>query len=328
MKASRFDPKWVELFERRTVAMMFFSPSTRTRQSLQAAATEIGGDGQFISGSDIRMTLPAKYGGVVTGGETIEDTAKAISKFAASIAIRLYEGACTYYGSGFDIAKEFAQFSEVPVISLASDLYHPTQTMSDIMTWTEHLKDVRGKKVVFRWGRSTQARAKGTVMEPMDIAAMMGMNVVIARPDGYDLDKDVYESIQKNCDKNGTKFEVTNDPIGCLDGADIIYSRNWHSDLAYKGNCYNKKEDAELAQTIKGDWTLREKHFKYTNPNAKFSHCMPVERGDNAEVEDEVASGPRSIMYNVAENRLHIAKSLIGVLSCHKNASWNRILSA
>jgi N-acetylornithine carbamoyltransferase len=135
------------------------------------------------------------------------------------------------------------------------------------------------------------------------------MNVKVAHPKGYSLDPEVIEWTKKNCQENGTDFSLTHDPAEAYRDADVVYSRNWMSEKGYKDGQFHKQEEVEKALKYT-DWICDSQKMKLTN-NAFYSHRMPVDRGH--EVTDEVASGPRSIIYDIAENRLHVQKAVMAL---------------
>jgi N-acetylornithine carbamoyltransferase len=147
------------------------------------------------------------------------------------------------------------------------------------------------------------------VQEALLIASRFGMHVTLARPDGYDLDPEVVEWTKSNCQENGTTFGVTDDPVECMDGAHIVYARNWMSPDAYYDGEFRKQAEIEKSLAISG-WTLDAAKMARTD-NAIYTHPMPVDRGN--EVTDEVASGPRSAIYDIAENRLHVQKAVMAL---------------
>lgn len=141
----------------------------------------------------------------------------------------------------------------------------------------------------------------------MLLASRFGMDITIARPDGYDMDSFIYDQIKKNCQSNGRRFNIVNDPNSGYEGANIVYARNWVSPDAYQDGQFAKQNEIMKAFNYK-DWITTEKKMQKTE-NAIFTHPMPIDRG--SEVEDAVASGKRSVIYNVASNRLPIQKSIM-----------------
>jgi len=304
MQKYRFSGKYSYILKDRTFLMFFYNPSVRTRQSFEAAATELGGHAQFLEPKSMRLKT-AK-----TAGETVEDAANVMSRYACGLGIRILEDKVPHYGAGEELLREYAKWSKIPIVSMAHDTYHPCQGLADVMGYRKHLgKNLKGKKLLQVWGHGALCRSWCSVQESLLINSRMGMDVVLARPEGYDLDPNVIEMTRKNCEAAGGKFEITHDPIGCYDGADIVYSRNWMSPNAYHDGGYHKQEEIEKSLKYP-QWICDAEKMKRSN-NAIFVHPMPIDRGH--EVTDEVASGERSIVYDVAENRLHVQKAAMAL---------------
>ncbi len=306
MQKNRFSPKYSEVLKNRTFMMFFYNPSVRTRQSFEAAATELGGHAQFLEPKSMRLKT-AK-----TTGETVEDAAKVISRYAAGMGIRILEDQVSKYGDGHALLKEYAKYADMPIISMADDRFHPCQGLADVMGLRKHLgKELQGKKILVTWAKGALARSWCSVQEAMLIASKLGMDVTLAHPEGYDLDPEVIALTAKNCKDNNSEFKVVHDPESGYDGAHVIYSRNWMSPHAYDSGEFNKAAEIEKSMnTAFKDWICDAKKMKQSN-NALFTHPMPIDRGN--EVTDEVASGPRSIIYDVAENRLHVQKAVMAL---------------
>jgi len=285
----------------KTFAMMFFAGSTRTRMSFETAMTQLGGHAQFISPKTLRLSLEDKPG----AGETIKDTAKAMSRFCDGIGIRLLDDAINYYGHGDAVIRKFAEFADVPVINMASDINHPCQSLTDIYTIMEKIGDPKGKKIVITWAYSPWIRGRCSVQGTALIAAMYGMEVVIAHPPEYDLDPNVMEQCRKLASASGGSFEITNDMDKALDGATIVFPRNWYTGRRYE---IGKDEELKIAQKYT-DWRYTvERQKKLGNPGYLL-HCMPVDRGN--EVDPEVCDNDLSWIYDQAENRLHTQKAIL-----------------
>jgi len=303
MKRDRFSARWTGILAHKTFMMFFYNPSVRTRQSFEAAVTELGGHAQFLEPGAMRLKT------ATTPGETIEDAARVMSRYGAGLGIRILEDKIPYYGAGHELILEYARWADIPVISMAHDKFHPCQGLADIMGLREHMGDIRGKKVLLTWASGALARSWSSVQEGLLIYSRMGMDVTLAFPEGYDLDPEVIAAARKNCEENGRTFEIVHDPISGYEGADVVYSRNWLSPNAYVGGKLNKEGEIEMALRHR-DWICTaEKMAKGNDPY--FIHPMPVDRG--AEVTDEVASGPRSIIIDIAENRLHVQKAILAL---------------
>jgi N-acetylornithine carbamoyltransferase len=295
----------------RTFFMFFYNPSVRTRQSFECAATELGGHAQFLEPKSMRLKT-AK-----TAGETVEDAAKVMSRYACGIGIRILEDKVTQYGEGDALLREYAEWADVPIVSMAHDKFHPCQGLADVMGWIEWLGPkgkfdpgvLKGKKLLMTWGHGALARSWCSVQEAMLIGSRLGMDIAVASPEGYDLDPEVVDWTNRNCRSHGAKFETTHDLTAGYKGAHVVYSRNWMSPAAYRDGSFQREEEIEKAMKYT-DWICDADKMALTE-DAIFTHPMPIDRGH--EVTDEVASGPRSCIYDVAENRLHVQKAVMAL---------------
>lgn len=305
MKSDRFADRFTSILKHKTFFMFFYNPSVRTRQSFEAAATDLGGHAQFLEPRGMRLKTSQ------SAGETTEDAANVMSRYAVGIGIRILEDKINRYGEGQELLEEYAEHGTIPVVSMAHDKYHPCQGLADVQGFREHLGGITGKKILITWAQGALVRSWCSVQEALLINSRLGMDVTLAYPEGYDLDPQVIEWTKQNCAATGRKFEITHDKDAAYDGAHIVYSRNWMSPHAYGPNGLDKKAEIEMAMSdrYKG-WMTDEEKMKRTH-NALFTHPMPVDRG--AEVTDAIASGPRSIIYDVAENRLHVQKAIMAL---------------
>ncbi|GFP31193.1 ornithine carbamoyltransferase [Candidatus Hakubella thermalkaliphila] len=313
MKRDRFSPRWSRVLENKTFFMFFYNPSVRTRQSFECAATELGGHAQFLEPGAMRLKTEK------TAGETIEDATQVMSRYASGLGIRILEDKIGAYGEGDDLLRQYARWASIPIISMAHDKYHPCQGLADIMGWAEwfgqgpgHTLDMgvlEGKKLLMTWGHGALARSWCSVQEGLLIASRFGMHITLACPEGYDLDPQVIEWTKTNCGAHGTEFQIVHDPCSGYEGAHVVYSRHWMSPRAYVDGEFQKQKEVEMALKYP-QWICDEEKMALTT-DAIFTHPMPVDRGH--EVTDAVASGPRSVIYNVAENRLHVQKALMAL---------------
>ena len=303
MKSNRFKHPLSRSLDNRSFFMFFYNPSVRTRQSFEIAATELGGHALFLEPKSMRLKTEK------TAGETIEDAAKVMSRYACGLGIRILEDKIPYYGAGDKLLREYARWSSIPVFSMAHDKFHPFQGLADIMGMQERINSLRGKKALLVWGKGALVRSWSSVQEYLLMTSRFGMSVNLACPEGYDLDEWVIENTRKNCIDNSQEFKITHDPEEGYDDVDVVYSRNWMSPNAYRDNMLQKQDEIEMAMGHE-EWICDESKMKYTN-NAFYTHPMPIDRG--AEVTDEIASGERSIIYDVAENRLHVQKAVMAL---------------
>lgn len=310
MKKERFSGKYFEVLKNRTFLMFFYNPSVRTRQSFETAATELGGHAQFLEPKSMRLKTQK------SAGETIEDAAKVMSRYAAGMGIRLLEDKISAYGEGHALLREYAKWANIPVFSMADDRFHPFQGLADIMGIRQHLgQNLKGKKALLVWGHGALCRSWCSVQEFLLIASRFGMDVTIAHPEGYDLDPEVMDWTKKNCQQNNREFQVVHDPGIGYEGAHVVYSRNWMSPQAYKDSKLQKEKEINKALQYE-EWICDEQKMTRSD-NALFTHPMPIDRGH--EVTDEVASGSRSIIYDVAENRLHVQKAVMALTMSNFN---------
>ena len=298
----------LDILKGKTLLLLFFRPSTRTRISFTAAMQQLGGFVQSPDPGDLRLSLEEKPG----AGESLKDTALVVERYVDAVGMRIGgplpgKDGEPIPGLGDAVLRKYADYTRVPVINLASDLHHPTQAMADVMVMKESLGDLSGKKLVVMWAYSPLLRNLTSIQQDALIAATYDMNVTVVHPEGYDLDSSVMELTRKECAKTGRKFEISRDLKKAMEGADVVFPRNWWSSRYYMNT---KDEEKRLAAQHK-EWRLTESLLKVTN-NARFMHVMPFDRGN--EVDDSVADGPNAVVYDQAENLLHARKAILASL--------------
>lgn len=303
LKSRYYSGETLNALENKTFMMLFFNSSTRTRQSFEAGMSQLGGHSQFLAPETMRISLSREPG----GGESIKDTTKVMGRYAEGVGVRILEDKVDYYGQGTEIMYEMGKYSSIPVINMASDIYHPCQSMTDVMTMQEKVGDLRDKKIAVTWVQSPWVRSWGSIQSNILTSALFGMDVHLAHPEGYELDPDVLDLTEENADKSGGSFTVTNDMDEAVEDADIVYPRNWMSPDRYE---IGKEKEIEKAKEHE-DWKYTRERQKLADPGYLL-HCMPVDRGN--EVEDELVDDPElSFIYDQAENRLHLQKALMAL---------------
>jgi len=313
MKRDRFSDKFTSMLKHKTFFMFFYNPSVRTRQSFECAATELGGHAQFLEPKAMRLKT------ATTAGETVEDAANVMGRYAAGLGIRILEDKVSTYGEGDSLLREYARYCKMPVISMAHDKYHPCQGLAEVMGWSEWFGHgpgqgadpglLKGKKLLVVWGHGALVRSWSSVQEALLIGSRFGMDVTLAHPEGFDLDPNVIAWTKQNCAENGRQFSITHDQLKAYEGTHVVYSRHWMSPQAYQNGELQKQPEIDKAMRYP-QWICDTAKMKLTD-NALFAHPMPVDRG--FEVTEEVASGPRSCIYDVAENRLHVQKAVMAL---------------
>ena len=316
MKANRYGQPYNSMLAFKTFIMFFYNPSLRTRQSFEAAATELGGHAQFIEPKAMR--LKSVKGGVEVAGETILDAAKVMARFAVGVGIRILESSVDNYGDGNKILREYAMHADVPIINMADDIYHPCQGLADVMGMREHngSSPTKGKTILQTWAKGALARSYCSVHESLLINSRLGLNVKLAYPDDdYALPDDIITKVKQNCEAAGGKFEIIKgDPEAGYEGTDYVYSRNW-----FGKDFYQIGKEAEIKRASSSqhsNWICDEDKMKIAGDHTKFIHPMPVD--EDAEVTREVNQGPRSIVLDIAENRLHVQKAIMALTMSDK----------
>jgi ornithine carbamoyltransferase len=300
MKRNRFSEEHARILRYRTFMMMFYNSSLRTRQSFEAAASELGGHAQFLETKTLRLRTKKER------GEVLIDTANVMSRYACGIGVRILEDSVEGYGDGDRFLREFADLASVPIVSMAHDKFHPCQGLADVMGMRAHSGEMRGKTLLQVWGYSPMVRSWSSVQESILLNSRLGMNVRLAYPDGFDLDPEVVETTKANCVAADTSFEITHDVEAAYDGVDVVYSRQW----MHRGR-YEHGREFDVTESEKHrDWRATSERMSRTN-DALFIHPMPIDRGNEAD--DDVCDSERSIIYDIAENRLHVQKAIMAL---------------
>lgn len=307
------------LLANKSFLMLFYNSSLRTHMSFETAATQLGGHAQY------RTQNMGWIKTATQSGETLKDVIKVMSRYVNGIGLRILLDAVPYQGAGNEIMNEFARHSSVPIISMADDRFHPCQGLADLLGWCEKLStngivnfdNLKQKKLLLTWGRSGLTRPWSSVQSHLLLASRFGMNVTLARPTGYDLDPEIYEWVQQNCKNNNTDFEIIDNHEDGYEGANVVYVRNWITKNAYSHGQLQKNSEIENALKNTG-WTVTMKKMARTD-DAIFANPMPLDR--NNEACDEVADCERSVIYDVAENRLHVQKAIMA-LTMVENLSY------
>ncbi|HUK79074.1 MAG TPA: hypothetical protein VLU91_00240 [Nitrososphaerales archaeon] len=295
-----------ELFKNRTFFMLFYNTSTRTRSSFEAAATILGGHSQFI---DFATTRGSE-------GESIKDMAKMYERMGHALGVRILESAVDYvYGRGNAAIREYAKFADIPVVNMADDMYHPTQAITDVFTLKEKLgAKLTKKKYVLLWTYSDHIRSWGSMQDEMLVATKYGMDTVLAYPEGFDLDEKLVEAARGNAKISGGSLEVSHDPVEAMKGADVVFPRSWasHECVMTGMNRFTKEKEVAMHNEHK-DWRLTKGLTDTMTRDGIVTHVLPVFRGQEAD--DVVMDGPRSVIYDQAENLLYVRAAVLALLA-------------
>lgn len=276
----------------KNLGLLFGVASTRTRLSFTVGARQMGAFPEYLNANDLQMK----------NRETVVDTAKVMDRFLDALIIRMYD--MTQYGAGRETVNSFAQSVSFPVINALDDKDHPCQVMSDILTLQEKLgKDFRRKKVVLTWGYALRQKSRGVTHSMMTAASLLGMDLTLAFPEGFEPDAEYTRFAQEEVAKSGGKITFSNNMMEAADQADVVYVKSW------KAIGMPDEEELKIRNAIKDQWCLSEDHFSVARPGAIYMDCLPSIRGE--EVTAEVKDGPRSEIFDQAENRLHMQKAIM-----------------
>ncbi|HIH85483.1 ornithine carbamoyltransferase [Methanoculleus sp.] len=261
-----------EYLRGKSLGMIFEKPSTRTRVSFEVGMSDLGGHALFLNPQDIQLGR----------GEEIRDTARVLSRYLDAVMVRAYSHATI---------EEFARYSTIPIINGLSDRLHPCQVLADIMTLRERFGDLRDLKLAWI-GDGNNVCNSWILSTPLT-----GMEVVVASPPRYRPAAGVVERARAA----GGRVTIVTDPAEAVREADVLYTDIWVS-------MGNEDERAERLQAFQG-YTIDSRLLELAVPGAPVMHCLPAHRGE--EIADEVLEGPRSIVWDQAENRLHAQKALL-----------------
>src|SRR5688572_12195318 len=279
----RRDPHaWPEVLGGDTVITYFAKPSTRTRLSFGSAISHLGGVPEIVGPTELQLGR----------GETIEDTARVVSRYARAFVIRTFDD---------DDVRRFATAASIPVINALTDRHHPCQALADLLTLEQHFGQLAGLKLAYLGDGNNVAHSL------MEACALAGVDIAVATPVGYEPDPDIEEVAAKLAARSGSVVQVTHDPLVAAANANAVYTDVWLS--------MGDSDDERTARKEALTWyQVNEAVMAEAAPDAVFMHCLPAHRGE--EVSARVIDGPASVVLDEAENRMHTAQALLIALLC------------
>lgn len=298
----------------RSLFMIFYNSSLRTRNSFEAGMTQLGGHAHYLEpGKIYTPALPGKEIAFTT--ERVSDVARVLSRMGDGIAIRCFGDPVNWeYGGANEMIRNFAHWAEIPVLNMEDDKYHPFQALADLLTIREKFGTFKGLRFVMSWAYSPSVHKPRAVPQSAIIAAsLMGCDTVLARPPEMKLDPAVIEACQRQAEMNAASFEVTDDFEAAAEHAHVLYPKAWAPTQLFEPPI--GKGNSDLAQEVFDrykDWKATPEYMSVADPNAIYMHCLPADRG--WEVEDSVIDGDQSVVFDEAENRLHVQKAAIALL--------------
>lgn len=277
----------------KTLGMLFFFSSTRTRSSFEAGMAQLGGHAAFI---ESRTTQ-------VSHGDTEKELGEILGRYFDGIAIRHVD-----WGIGNSYLNNVASASRVPVLNMQDEFYHPHQCLADLMTIQEKKgKDLRGKKIVVSWAYASSYLKPISV--PQSLILQMprfGLDVTLSHPPEFELMPEIMEQAREQAAMFDTQFEVVHDMEEGFEGADIVYAKSWGPLLTTRD-----QEEGKRIQDQYKDWITDSEKMALADKDAIYMHPLPADR--DVEVTSEVMDGPQSVVYDQAENRLHAQKAVMAL---------------
>ena len=274
---------YYEALRYKTLALIFEKPSLRTRTTFDVGIQQLGGFSIYLSPAEINLGKR----------ESVFDVAKNLERMVDGIMVRTF---------GHDIVENMARYARIPVINGLTDFAHPCQAMADYFTILEGKGTIKGLKIVYVGDGNNVAHSL------MSAAGRLGAHIVVATPPGFEPNLKAYFNATEAGKATGAKIEVTNDPVEAVRDADVVYTDVWAS--------MGQEAEAEKRKKIFAPYQVNAKLFAYAKPDAIFMHCLPAHRGE--EVTDDVIDSPNSVVFQEAENRLHVQKAIMYELMKNK----------
>lgn len=264
----------------KTLGMIFHKSSTRTRVSFEVAMWQLGGYALILNSNELQMGR----------GETIPDTARVLSRYLDGIMIRTYS---------HEDVKLLAEYADIPVINGLTDFSHPCQVLADLFTIQEKKKKIAGNKLAFIGdGKNNMTNSL------LFGCTKMGIDIAIAAPKEFWPYEDVLEKAKAEAEKSGSKVIITEDIMEAAKKADILYTDVWTS--------MGQEEEMEYRKKVFAKYQINKELIMVADKDVIVMHCLPAHRGD--EITEEVLEGPHSVVFDEAENRLHVQKAILSLI--------------
>lgn len=300
----------------KSIALMFFNPSMRTRTSFELGAFQLGGHAVVLAPGKDAWPIEFEVGSVMDGDteEHIAEVAQVLSRYADIIAVRAFPKFVDWQVDRQDIVlKAFARYASVPVINMET-ITHPCQELAHALALKEHLGDLQNKKYVLTWTYHPKPLNTAVANSALMIATKMGMDVTLLCPTPeYILDERYMEFAKQNAAENGGSLQVSHDIESAYSGAHVIYAKSWGA-IPYFG----RWDEEKAIRDANKHFIVDEAKMALTN-NGLFSHCLPLRR--NIKATDAVMDSPACIAIDEAENRLHVQKAVMASLISHASGA-------
>lgn len=290
----------------KSVALVFFDPSLRTRASMQVGIYDLGGNGVVLEPGDTAWTLEHREGAVMDSDKTehVAEFVRVLERYCVAIGVRTFATLKDWDDERTDpVLNAFARYASVPIINLESAMHHPCQSLADMLTIREKLGAGR-KRVLLTWAWHPKPLPMAVPNSFTLAAAQMGHDLLIAHPAGYELDEELIETSRGLANAAGGKLEITHDLDSAFSGAEVVYAKSWGGKEFYG----NSEQDIIKRSQYRRKWIVNEEKMARTD-SAIFMHCLPVRR--NVIVTDGVIDSASSVVIDEAENRLHVQKAVM-----------------
>lgn len=268
--------KFYDKLKGKSIGLIFQKPSNRTRVSFQVGIFQLGGQAIYLKPEDINLGVR----------ESIKDVAKTLSRYLDAIIVRTF---------GHNIVLELAKYADIPVINGLSDLSHPCQALSDMFTIKERFKKLSAVTMAYIGDGNNVCHSL------LYAAAKTGMNLRVATPKKYEPKEIIFNEALEIANKTGAKISVSNEVNKAVKDCDVVYTDVWAS--------MGKEKEAWARKMIFGKFQINKKLLAQAKPSVLVMHCLPAHRGQ--EITDEVMDSPNSIVFDQAENRLHVQKAIL-----------------
>lgn len=279
LKQNLYTQEAHKVLEGKTLGMIFTKRSTRTRVSFEVGIYQLGGIGMYFGPNDLQLGT----------SESISDTAKVLSRYLNGIMIRTF---------AHNDVTELAKYADIPVINGLTDLLHPCQVLTDLFTILEKKRKLQGLKLAYIGDGNNMAHSL------LNGCSKVGMNIAIASPSGYKPNKEIVDGAKQFAKYMGSKIEIVDDPETAVKNADVVYTDVWAS--------MGQESEAEARKKKFMKYQVNSKLVKNAKDDYLFMHCLPAHRGD--EVVNEVADSQNSVIFDEAENRLHVQKAIMALV--------------
>jgi N-acetylornithine carbamoyltransferase len=297
---------WTSAARERSIALMFFNPSLRTRTSMELAAIQLGAHPTTLTPGHGTWNFSFEKGKVMEGDEAehIQEAVGVLSRYYDALGVRLFASQTDYAKDRDErLLKTFVDAATVPVVNLESAFYHPCQALADAAAICRHFGSPASRKFVLTWAYHPRPLPMAVPNSALLMASRLGMNVVVARPSAYALDPGVMHQARAYAEAQGGSVTETTEMDDAFDGADVVYAKAWGGRTVYD----DPSEEARIRRSCK-EWRVTEDRMNRA-PHGVFMHCLPVRR--NVVVDDAVLDGRQAIHLLQAEFRLHAQKAIL-----------------